>query len=231
MVAHYISFFWFMNELLFFGQVFVVILFILFLRRKGVDTLMTLCALFSLLANLFVLKQTKLFGLEVTCSDAYAVGCTLALSLIQQDGGKKAAQKAMWLTFGSLVIFALLSQIHLFYVPGPHDTTQSNYYAILQISPRLLIASLISYFISQWIDIEVFGWMRSLWIKKKLFIPLLASALITQLIDTILFSFLGLYGVISPLWDIILFSYIIKALVAFLMVGATFFYKEKTHAV
>ncbi len=213
-----------MNELNFFCQVFIIIAFLLYFRKQGKEALFTLCTLFSLLANLFVLKQTTLFGLEVTCSDAFAVGSTLGLSFLQQDAGKKSAQKLIWITFAILIFFTLLSQIHLYYSPSLHDTSQSAYQMILTSSPRILIASLISYFISQFIDIEVFGWLRNRWIQKRLFIPLLPSCLFTQLIDTCLFSFLGLYGIISPLLDIIIFSFMIKAIVTVLMVSASWLY-------
>ncbi len=220
-----------MNELLFFGQVFVIVAFLLYFRRLGIEALYTLCAIFSLIANLFVLKQTTLFGLEVTCSDAFAVGCTLGLSFVQQDAGKKAAQKLIKITFGILIFFTILSQIHLLYTPSLHDTSQGSYSQILTSSPRILVASLISYFISQAIDIEIFGWLRERWIQKRIFLPLLVSCLFTQFIDTCIFSFLGLYGMISPLLDIIIFSFMIKAVVAFLMVTASWLYPVKAHEV
>jgi hypothetical protein len=39
-----------------------------------------------------------------------------------------------------------------------------------------------------------------------------ASIVVTQLLDTVLFTFLGLYGIIDNLWEVVIISYSIKLL-------------------
>jgi uncharacterized integral membrane protein (TIGR00697 family) len=60
-------------------------------------------ALLAVIANLFVLKQTVLFGLHVTCSDVYVIGSMLSLNLLQEHYGQREGQRAIWITFLAMV--------------------------------------------------------------------------------------------------------------------------------
>ena len=76
-----------MNEFVFFLHIFVVATFALGACRLGKEMLVAWIGLQAVLANLFVLKQMKLFWLDVTCSDVYAVGAFLSLNLLQEYYG------------------------------------------------------------------------------------------------------------------------------------------------
>ena len=68
------------------------------------------------------------------------------------------------------------------------------------------------YYLVQKLDVALFGWMKQRW-EKGLGWRLGASLLVTQLIDTVLFTFLGLYGLVASLFDVIVVSFAVKALV------------------
>ena len=61
-------------------------------------------SLMTLLANILVLKTTVLFGLEVTCCDAFAVLGLFALNAIQRIHGKPAALRAVVVSLVTTVI-------------------------------------------------------------------------------------------------------------------------------
>ncbi|MBI3236884.1 MAG: hypothetical protein HYZ48_04205 [Chlamydiales bacterium] len=84
-----------MNELLFFLHiVFVLGLSAIFLK-KGKAALTGWVCLQAVLANLFVLKQMVFFGFHITCSDLFAVGCTLGMNLLREYFGKAAAREGI----------------------------------------------------------------------------------------------------------------------------------------
>jgi len=197
-----------MNELVFFLHVAMVTLFAHIALRMGKSALAAMAALLGVLANLFVSKQTLLFGLEVTCADAYAVGGFLALNLYQERYGKDEAKKLIWISFLALALFGIMATIHLLYKPSGSDWAHAHFSPILRHSPRIVIASFITYFIVQRLDVEIFGWLR----KKIGSFPtaLFFSLLISQVFDTVLFSALGLYGLVTSLVQITLFSILIK---------------------
>ena len=199
-----------LNEILFLSQICVIGMSASLAKRFGREALVVLMCVLGILSNLFVGKQIVLFGLAATCSDSFSVGCSLCLNLLQENFGKDVAKKAIWLSFGFLVFYLAMTQFQIFYTPSQFDFLGSCYEKILSLMPRLVLASLTAYFISQQTDRLIFGYLTEQAKVKNFILKNYASLLISQLIDTILFSLLGLYGVVSNISQIILISYLIK---------------------
>jgi uncharacterized integral membrane protein (TIGR00697 family) len=200
-----------MNEIIFFLQISVVSIGVLGAYKLGQQALVSFICLCAVLANLFVLKQISLFTLSVTASDVFTIGATLSLNVLQEYWGKESAQKAILISMGGLVFYTIISQLHLAYIPSANDTASFYYQGLLGFMPRLALASLISYFLSQQLDRFIYGLLRSK-TPKHFVLRNYATLLISQLGDTILFSFLGLYGIVASIVPIILFSYGIKVI-------------------
>lgn len=199
-----------MNEIVFIAHSLIIGCFTLAALRSGKYALVALVTLQAVLANLFVLKQHMLFGLNATCADAYTIGAVVGLNLLQEYYGKKITQRAIGISFGALIFYAVMSQFHLMYSPSEIDFAHGHYAALLGFMPRITIASFTSYFIVQQIDYFIFGTLKNFFGGKYLIWRYYASICMCQLIDTVLFSFLGLYGILDNIGDIIIFSYIIK---------------------
>lgn len=200
------------NVLLFLGSCGLIAGFAWYFCALGQSALTALVALFSLLANIFVLKQIEFLGLNATASDAFTIGSLLGLNLLQERYGKEAASKAIWTSFAGLVLFALMSQIHLLYIPSAFDSMHGAYEQLFNPAPRIMIASLVTFLIVDQFDVKLYGLLRS---KYPHFSMVLVSAFcmsLSQLLDTVLFSFLGLYGVVAAIGEIIVVSYFIKLL-------------------
>ena len=87
------------NELIFIFHCLIIAsssLFALFLGSYG---LVAFICIQCILANLFVIKQITLFGYTATCSDAFTVGATLGLNLLQEYFGKNITKKTIWINF------------------------------------------------------------------------------------------------------------------------------------
>ena len=213
-----------MNELIFLFHILFVMGFGLAALRLGKEALIAWIAIQTILANLFVVKQIFFFGFEVTCSDVFAIGCLFGLNLLQEYFGRKSAQKATWVCFFAMVFFALMSQFHLLYTPSVHDTTQNAFFTVLSATPRLLLASLATFMLVQQIDLRIFR-------KLSAHIPSFAlrsgiSLSLSQLLDTVLFSMLGLYGIVSSLFDVIFMSFILKMVIVLAMTPLTLFSRK-----
>ncbi len=202
-----------MNEIILLGQIAIVTGACFGAARYGKEALVSLIALQAVIANLLVLKQVHLFGLHVTCSDAFAVGTILALNLLQDRFGREASQKATWIAFGSMLFFAVVTQIHLLYTPSQTDTMQVHYLALLNPAPRLFAASLAAFFIVLQVDIRLYGWLKFKFPDWTFTARSVLSLLFTQALDTALFSVLGLWGLVDSIWNIFIFSYFMKVLV------------------
>lgn len=198
------------NILLFLGSCALIAGFTWWLYYLGQAALTAWIAILSLLANLFVLKQIDIFGFNATASDIFAIGSLLSLNLLQEKWGQSAAQHAIWASFGCLLFFVLISQVHLLYLPSEHDVSQSSYEFILLASPRLLIASLATFLIVDQFDTRLYEILRQRWPQIAMIFISGMALCISQLLDTLLFSFLGLYGMISAIVEVMVVSYFIK---------------------
>ena len=198
----------FANEFIFLFHIFLVVASVLLGLRLGKSALIALVALQGVLANFFVVKQIFLFGFSVTCSDVFAVGCILSLNLLQEYFGKESAKKAAQVSLLSLIFFAIMSQIHLFYAPTSFDTTHEAFTAILSSTPRLIFASIATFYFVQKFDIFFFPLL-----KGKLPVRIFISLIVSQAFDTILFSSLGLYGLVASIADIVFMSFFIKCII------------------
>ncbi len=199
-----------LNVLLFLGSCALVAGFAWYFWYLGQSALTAWIALLSLLANLFVLKQIGLVGLNATASDVFAIGSLLGLNLLQEKYGRKAAQQAIWTSFSCLVFFAVMSQIHLQYEPSIHDQAQEAYSFLLTPAPRIFFASLITFLIVDQFDSRLYGVLREKLPQFSMILTSGATMCISQLLDTVLMSMLGLYGLVEAITEIIIVSYGIK---------------------
>lgn len=197
-----------MNELLFFFHIFLVVGASLGALRLGKSALIALIALDGVLANLFVMKQMSLFGFAVTCSDVFAVGGILSLNLLQEYFGKGAAQDSVKISLAALAFFALMSHVHLAYIPLEGEGTQAAFQAILGPAFRIAAASLATFYFVQLADVKLFSFL-----KGALTLRIAVSLFSSQTLDTVLFSFLGLYGLVESIWSVIFLSLVIKGVV------------------
>ncbi len=178
----------------------------------GKHALVTFVCVQCLLANFFVIKQTTLFGFNVTCADAYTVGAVIGLNLLQEYFGKEITKKTIFINFFILVFYTIISQIHLLYTPSEYDTAHQYFAPLLQFMPRIMVASISVYLFAQLLDYALYGFLKQTLNNKHLVLRNYTSIALCQFIDTILFSFLGLYGIVHNIWDVIIVSYSVKLL-------------------
>jgi queuosine precursor transporter len=200
-----------MNEAFFFAHIAAALVFLGIAVRLGSMALTVFVALSGVLANLFVVKQMTLFGLDVTCSDVYAIGGILGLNLLQELYGKEAASIALRSSMFGLLLFVAMAEIHLFYLPHEFDHAHEAFSTILGQTPRIVAASIGVYYLVLRFDIVFFAFLKR-WIKS-LGARLTFSLFASQALDTILFSFFGLYGIVASLFEVIAVSLIVKYMI------------------
>jgi uncharacterized integral membrane protein (TIGR00697 family) len=199
-----------MNELLFIAHTLVIATFALGSLALGRSALVAFVCTQCILANLFVVKQITLFGLTATCADAFTVGATIGLNLLQEYFGKDIAKKTIWINFFLLIFYAIVSQIHLIYIPHSADVMHLHFMPLLNLMPRIVVASFSVYLVSQMADYYLYGLLKKTFHDNHIIARNYASIAFCQLLDTILFSILGLYGIIDNIGEVIIISYLIK---------------------
>lgn len=199
-----------MNELLFIFHVMWVSGLSFACRKQSVTAQTVLMVMYAVLGNLMVLKQMDLMGLVVTTSDVYAVGVILVMNYIREEHDNEAVYHAMIYSFAALFMLALAAYFQISYIPAELDDMSKAYLQLMSPFPRIVMVSASVYLFVQYIDNALFSWMKKV-CQDKYFIPRVALSLVfSQILDTILFTFGALSNIAVSIWNIILFSSIIK---------------------
>ena len=203
------------NEALFICQALFSVLCMFGMSLLSYEALAVFLALQFVLANIFVTKQILLFGIATTCSEVFIVSGMYGISLIRDQYGQRKAFHVLWSCFAALLFVMLLTQVHLLYTHTEPISIERAYSIIFKYTPRILCASLVAYTLSERFHLLSVSFFR------MIAPPLLADVVALwfgQLVDTILFATLGLFGIVSSIWQVIVMSMIIKTLLIMFIV-------------
>ncbi|MNJ40501.1 queuosine precursor transporter [Paenibacillus bouchesdurhonensis] len=198
------------------GVLFVLMNFAFFLicyRWFGKKGLYAWIGVATVIANIQVVKTIEMFGIVMTLGNTMYVSLYLTSDLLNEKYGRGEAKKAVWFGFFTLIMTTILMQMALVFTPQPGDLAQASLESIFGWMPRLALGSLTAYFVSQFLDVRLFAWIRKfypsrgqLWIRNNF------STLISSFVDTLIFCTIAFAGQYSlQIWiEILLTTYIIK---------------------
>ena len=173
---------------------------LLWYKLFGRSGLYCFVALVTVTANIEVLIVIDGFGLEQTLGNVAFASIFLATDMLSEFEGKEAAAKAVKVGAASLLLFMVMSQCWLLFTPSGSDWAKPSFDTLFANTPRVMIASLVVYVISQRLDVFLyhFYWKlttgktgdreRFLWLRNN------GSTLTSQLVNTVLFNVLAFAG-------------------------------------
>lgn len=174
------------------------------LRSYGAMGLYVYNALAIIVANIQVLRFTvyNTYDGPVALGTVLFTTTFLVNDLLSEHYGKEAASKCVSLGFWVqivMVVWMVLTLGHplvpLSGEPSPALLeAQISYEAMVQLftpSLRMLMASLIAYWFSQWLDVFIFSKLRTMTGGRHVWLRQNASMIISGFIDTALFSILA----------------------------------------
>jgi len=205
-----------LNELIFLLMALIVMCLTLLSFRMGVQWLFAFIAANIILANIFVTKQFTLFGITATGGNITYGAIFLATDLLCEHYGKKVGRKAVIIGFFAALFYLITSQLILLFQPADSDLVHSSMQTIFSFGPRIVLASLLAYLISQLHDIWFFHLLKEKTHGKMLWLRNNASTWLSQLIDSLVFTsvaFLGTFS-LSVVGQILLSTYLLKVFVA-----------------
>lgn len=214
------------NELILLLQIFLITIFTFASFKLGKNALIMLISLQAVIANLFVLKQINLFGLNATCADAFVIGSILGINLLQEYHGKEIVDKTVNITFFAMLFYMAVSFVHLLYIPSAFDWANNFFRELLQFAPRISIASFASYLISVRFNNFIYKSLENKLNNKYFLFRNLVAIILSQALDTVIFSLLGLYGLVGNLLQIMIVGFTLKLIVILLATPLMSFVKN-----
>lgn len=189
----------------------------------------------TVIANIQVAKTIAMpFDIVMTLGNTMYVTLYMTSDLLNEKYGRAEARKAVWFGFFTLLMTTVIMQMVLVFKPQETDIAQSSLETIFGLMPRLALGSLTAYFISQFLDVRLYSWIRKYYsTSSQLWIRSNGSTMISSFVDTLIFctiAFAGLYNW-SVWFEILLTTYLAKFLLTavstpILYIARTFTFAE-----
>lgn len=138
--------------------------------------------------------------------------------------GYRKSRSVIWMGF----FMALLMSVILIIVgklpPASDWGNQAAYEAILGLTPRIVLGSLVAYFFGEFSNSYILAKMKVWTGGKLLWTRTIGSTVVGELVDSVLFIFIAFWGVLptSLLWALIVSNYLFKTIVEVLFTPVTY---------
>lgn len=150
----------------------------------------------TIIANILVCKSIELFSFTTNLGNILFASSFLATDIMSEKYGAKESRKAIILGVVSQVIFVIMTQIGLLYIPAPEDLAQESMKGLFSINLRVSIASIVMYFVSNMADIYIFEKIKEK-VPGKLWLRNNVSTMICNSLENYFFSFLAFAGLMD----------------------------------
>lgn len=212
-----------MNEFLFLGTAVLCLgMTLLAFKVWGKTGLYAWIAIATIIANIEVVKCVDMFGMAVTLGNVMYGSLFLCTDIISELYGGKEARKVVAMGFFSLVVFTIVTQIGLLYLPNAQDWASGYMKELFGFVPRICLASVTGYVVSNTLDTYLYDWIGKRttrkWIRNN------GSTMTSQIFDSVLFSVIAFAGVFDwgTIAELVLTTYAIK--VIFALIDTPFLY-------
>ena len=175
-------------------------------------------AMVIVLANWFDPRLINIFGMTTDAGTLIFPLTFLLSDLITEVYGYKYARRAIWCGFLYNAMFVAYGQI-IIHLPSPeYATNNAQFDALLSTDMRVILASSISYIISEPLNSILMSKLKLKLQGRLIGIRFISSTIVASGIDSLLFSVIAFYGVInqSNLITLILSMWLIKVAIEIL---------------
>lgn len=214
-----------MNEIILILSLLVLFTAVVFVYKFfGKAGIFAFNSIVTIMANIEVLLLVKAFGMEQTLGNVLFASTFLMTDILSETEGKKQANKAVYLGMLSAVLMVIISQSWFLYSPAEADWARPHLEAVFSVTPRLLLASLLGYIVSQKLDVFLYHkiWEftekktgdknKFLWVRNN------CATLTAQIVNTLIFNIIAFYGMYDTktLISIVVSSYLIYVVTSLL---------------
>lgn len=163
-------------------------------RLFGKTGLFAWIGISTILANIAVIKQVGMFGLDVTLGNIMFSSTYLATDILTEAYGHKVARKAVYIGLAAAIVFVVFGLTVNLYKPNGFDFASEPLNTILSFSMRTTTCSIICFFLSNLADVWIFEKFRehstkNLWLRNNV------STILCNCAENFAFTFAAFLGV------------------------------------
>jgi len=182
-------------------------------KKHGVGITIGVFAGLIVTAQVLANKTVMFAGYTVPAAVIVYGTSFLLTDVLCEFYGKDKAKQAVWSGFIASILLVIGIQIAIAWESAPFWEGQEAFVSTLGMTWRIVIASLVSYTVSQNWDVNVFHKLKKKTEGRKLWLRNIASTFSSQLIDTVIFITIAFYGVM-PIIPLIIGQYVVKLIIA-----------------
>lgn len=195
-----------MNEMLFFAEIMLTFGTVVAAKKAfGKEGLTAWIAIATVLANIMTAKTVTLFGMDTTLGTVLFASTFLATDILTECYGKETAKRAVQVGVLSAIGFIVTSQIALAYTASPYDYASEFMGGLFGLNLRISIASVVMYFIANYVDVLLYDKLRRAMDGKKMWVRNNVSTILCNGLENFAFIWLAFAG-IYPLKEILIIA-------------------------
>ncbi|MGX8685230.1 MAG: queuosine precursor transporter [Spirochaetales bacterium] len=178
-------------------------------RTTKRDIIYALYITFMVLVNTIGSKIISLAGVRVSVGIFFMPVLFVATDIVGEVYGEKEVKTFVNICLAMLVIMVAMTRLCIAIAPNENWPYQNEYSIIFGSSLRMTCASIVSFAVSQKLDVVLFAFIRRLTGEKHLWIRNNVATIICQFIDTVLFEFIAFWHLTPTYTFSFLFTLII----------------------
>ena len=187
-------------------------------KKHGIVYAIGMYAGFVVVANVIACKILTFGPMTIPAGFLVYSSTFLITDAISEFWGKEQAKKAVWVGFlaNIMLVISVWIAVKWAYPDWWTNPGQEAYSAVLGFVPRLVLASMIAYLISQHHDVWAYDKWRQITKGKYLWLRNNCSTFVSQALDTTIFITIAFYGTMpnDVLLSMVVWQYVAKLLVA-----------------
>lgn len=185
-------------------------------RFLGKEGLIGWIGIASILANLFLLKSVNILGISATLGNVLFASNFLATDMLTENYNYLEAKKGVKFGIFSVLFFMIATQIALLYIPNSSDFAQDSFKLLFSFVPRISIASVSMFAVSNIVDIRLYEFLRIKSNGKKMWLRNNVCTIISNGGENFLFYVIAFAGTmpISLILSITLSATVIEVIIA-----------------
>lgn len=148
----------------------------------------------TILANLTVCKMIDIFSYTTSLGNVLFASTFLATDIMSEKYGKKDAKKGVYISIFSGVVFIIITQLTLLFIPSSDDVVNEAMKTLFSISIRTVMASMLMFFVSNMADIHLYNKLKKKY-PQKLWLRNNISTILCNCIENYFFNTLAFIGI------------------------------------